>query len=80
MNMNEALQKPVGIEVQFTTETAGQSKKEDFLSNNRNKSLFISKLAVILKEDGQDVILSKSDADTDIVKEAIRGTPNSFNK
>ena len=47
-------------------------KKEDFLSNNNNKSLFISKLALILQEDDQEVTLSVSDADTDIVRVALQ--------
>ena len=59
------------IEIQFNDETKVKTKREDFLTNSNNKSSLISKLAVLLECDGQEVVLAKSDADTEIVKVAI---------
>ena len=60
------------MEIQFKNDTKVSTKREDFLSNSKNKSLFISKLAQMLKDDGQGVLLSKCDADTEIVKLALQ--------
>ena len=46
-------------------------KKEDFLSNTNNKTLFIQKLRHLLLMDGQEVTVSDGDADIDIVCVAI---------
>ena len=59
------------VEIKFDKETKVQSKREDFLSNSQNKTAFIKQLAAYLIADGHDVYLSRSDADTDIVKVAI---------
>ena len=47
-------------------------KKQEFLSNIRNKISFICELCGKLLEDGQNVTLSKTDADIDIVKVALK--------
>ena len=54
-------------EILFMNEMKVTTKREDFLSNVKNKSLLISKLKTALENDGQTVMISKSDADTDIV-------------
>ena len=59
------------MEIQFTDDMNVVTKREDFLENSKNKSLLISKLAVSLQRDGQEVTLAKSDAHTDIVKIVI---------
>ena len=58
-------------QISFTNEMKVLTKREDFLSNNKNKSLLISKLKPLLEKDNQNVTLSKTDADTDIVRVAL---------
>ena len=59
-------------EIQFTVDMRVAVKHEDFLSNSTNKVLLISKLYEALVIDGQEVTVSKSDADTDIVQVALK--------
>ena len=47
-------------------------KREEFLSNSKNKSNLIRKLAPLLESDAQLVTISTSDGDTDIVKVALQ--------
>lgn len=63
--------KAAAVEIQFTNETKVKIKREDFLTNSNNKTSLIAKLAIQLESDGQDVVLAKSDADTEIVSVAI---------
>ena len=58
-------------QISFTNEMRVLTKREDFLSNNKNKSLLISKLKPLLEKDNQNVTLSKTDAYTDIVRVAL---------
>ena len=58
-------------EILFTNDMRVVSKREDFLSNKKNKTLFISRLCEMFYADGQEVLVSKADADTEIVKAAI---------
>ena len=60
------------MEIQFTDDMNVVTKGEDFLPNSKHKTLLISKLAVSLEQDGQEVTLAKTDADTDIVKIVIK--------
>ena len=50
--------------------------REDFLSHKKNKTSFIQKLSEKLIQDGQEVILAETDADTYIVKLAIEVIKN----
>ena len=59
-------------EVQFLDEMKVIHKREDFLSNSKNKTLLISRLAQQLIEEGQEVTLAQSDADTIIVSSAVQ--------
>ena len=59
-------------EILFTNEMKVTTKREDFLSNTKNKALLIDKLKTTLENDGQVVTVSKSDADTDIVEVALK--------
>ena len=59
-------------DVHFSEEMKVSTKRDDFLSNNNNKSLFISNLARVFQLDGQDVTLSEADADIDIVRVAMQ--------
>ena len=52
-------------DIKFTLDMKVSVKREDFLSNTNNKTLFISKLSELLENDGQTV------TDTDIVKVAL---------
>ena len=58
-------------EIQFTDDMRVTTKRENFLSNNRNKTLLISRLEHKLKDDSQMVYVCPSDADTVIVKVAL---------
>ena len=42
------------------------------MSNNKNKTRLIQMLSQMLVSDGQDVVNSLTDADTDIVKTALK--------
>ena len=57
--------------IQFTDDMRVTTKRENFLSNNRNKTLLISRLEHKLKDDSQMVYVCPSDADTAIVKVAL---------
>ena len=57
--------------IQFTNDMRVSSRKEDFLSNTNNKTLFIQKLRHLLLMDGQEVTVSDGDADMHIVCVAI---------
>ena len=59
-------------EVQFTNCMNICLKREDFLSNNKNKTRLIQMLSQMLASDGQHVVNSPTDADTDIVKAALK--------
>lgn len=59
-------------EIQFTYDMTVTTKREDFLSNSKNKALLISKLRLQLENDSQNVYVSQTDADTDIVKVALK--------
>ena len=60
------------LEVQFSDDMKVSLKREEFLSNSKNKSNLIRKLAPLLESDTQLVTMSTSDADTDIVKVALQ--------
>ena len=60
------------LEVQFSDDMKVSLKREEFLSNSKNKSNLIRKLAPLLESDPQLVTMSTSDADTDIVKVALQ--------
>ena len=60
------------LEVKFSDDMKVSLKREEFLSNSKNKSNFIRKLAPLLESDAQLVTMSTSDADTDIVKVALQ--------
>ena len=55
-------------DINFTNDIKVVSTRKDFLSNTKNKTLFISRLSEMMTIDGQEVLISKADADTDIVK------------
>ena len=59
-------------EILFTNDMKVVVKREDFLSNSKNKSLLISSLKPSFEQDNQKVTLSRADADTDIVKIALQ--------
>lgn len=61
----------IGREVFFTNDMRLKVKKEEFLGNKKNKSRFISALAVHLRQKGYFVVQAPSDADVPIVKAAI---------
>ena len=60
------------VEVQFTPSMKISLKREDFLSNCTNKSRLIQMLSPMLVSDSQSIVNSKSGADTDIVKAALK--------
>ena len=60
------------VEVQFSPSMKISLKREDFLSNCTNKSRLIQMLTPLLVSDTQSIVNSKSDADTDIVKAALK--------
>ena len=59
-------------EIHFTKDMRVTSKREKFLSNNKNKTLLISVLQTELENDSQQVIVAQGDADALIVKEALQ--------
>ena len=59
-------------EILFSNVMKVNSKRENFLANNKNKSYFIAKLKPLLVEDMQKVTKSESDADTDIISVALK--------
>ena len=58
--------------MQFSDDMKVSLKREEFLSNSKNKSILIRKLAPLLESDAQLVTISTSDGDTDIVKVALQ--------
>ena len=58
-------------EIQFTNYMEVATKKKDFLSNSKNKSVLISKLKTVLEGNSMEVTVSQTDADTDIVSIAL---------
>ena len=59
-------------EMQLTDEMKVTIKREEYLSNSKNKTLLISKLKHHLEYDSQEVTVSRADADTVIVKVALK--------
>ena len=59
-------------EVQLSEDMKVTMKREEFLSNSKNKSSMIAKLGPLLELDQQSVTLSTGDADTDIVKVTLQ--------
>ena len=59
-------------DIKFSLEMKVSVKKEEFLSNKNNKTLFIKELSDMLEKDGQEVTISEADADTDIVCVALQ--------
>ena len=57
--------------VSFTAETEFSSKKEDFLSRDKNKANMIALISTALTKRGCHVIQSPGDADVDIVKATV---------
>ncbi|KAK7111484.1 hypothetical protein V1264_011106 [Littorina saxatilis] len=62
----------VGPVVMFTKDTVLTSRKDHFLSNARNKQAFIFMLGSALEYDGCRVLHAQADADTLIVKTAMK--------
>ena len=61
----------ISPDVTFTSDMTFKSKKEIFLTNNNNKSRFISLLAQRLRENECTVILAEEDADCLIISTAV---------
>ena len=59
------------LEIQVTSDTVFDSKKDLFLSNPLNKQKFINLLSAELKNHGISCINCEEDADTEVVKAAI---------
>ena len=59
------------MDINFTMDMKVSVKREDFLSNNTNKTQLIVKLTSMLRADGQEVMLLEADADIDIVQVAL---------
>ena len=60
------------VEITLKDESMAHCRREDFLSNSKNKTQLIAMLRKHLLKDHQTVVRCKSDADTQIVKEAIK--------
>ena len=58
--------------IHFTSEMKVKGKKEDFLSNLRNKKRFIDMLIFHLTENGITVVQAEGDADLLVVEEALK--------
>ena len=56
----------------FTKEMKVRIKREEFLINNKNKCHHINMLKPMLEADSQEVSVSNSDADVDIVRTALK--------
>ena len=59
-------------DIQFRGDMKVTLKREEFLSNKNNKSLLIKRLSISLLEDSQEIKTSLGDADTEIVKVALK--------
>ena len=59
-------------EIMFTKEMKVRIKREEFLINNKNKCNLIKMLKPMLEADSQEVSVSNSDADVDIVRTALK--------
>ena len=66
----------IGPDVTFEGEMSFNLKKDDFLSNPRNKERFIKYLGSKLQHAGRRVLYAKADADVLIVKTAIESAEN----
>ena len=66
-----------GKEVSFTTDMTLTTKKEEFLSNQVNKSRFLHFLAKYMQERGFVVVQAKENADVPIVQTAIDSSQSS---
>ena len=64
-------EKNEGCSVDFSGDMIFLDQRDAFLSNDTNKSRFISLLGKALEENGYDVIYAEGDADNQIVKAAI---------
>ena len=59
-------------DIMFTKEMKVRIKREEFLINNKNKCHLIKMLKPMLEADSQEVSVSNSDADVDIVRTALK--------